>query len=101
MSLDAIPTDLYTGEIGAVPSLVTVTVDAAETYVLPPGVYYIYASAADVDFEFVTASTPTWTKFRDGGDTGPAMLVWSDGKNARFNNTGSSADQTASLIKIG
>lgn len=103
MGFNALPSAAFTGQNGAqfaAPQVVTLTFGVA--YVIPAGDYYLYLTGADMDLEVVTdATTPTWTKFRDGDAAVLGTLVHSDGTNVRLRNTHASATETASLIKIG
>lgn len=104
MGLDALPTNILTGLIGSIQGAAqVVTLDHGETYVIPAGVYWLFATDADMDFEVVTVgSVPTWTKFRDGDAAIPGALVYSDGVDSRLHNShGATDDEVASLIKIG
>ena len=101
MGGDFIPIAEYAGVAGSIFSApIVVSLDAGIAQVIDAGTYYLYATNGDIDLEVVTATVPTWTKFRDG-TTADAMLIISDGYNVRLKNTGATPAQTGSLIKIG
>jgi hypothetical protein len=104
MGLDFVPTGILTGVAGSVfaaPQVVTLAHGAVS--VIAAGVYWLYATDADMDLEVVTsATTPTWTKIKDGDAAPLGVLIMSDGTNVRLHNSHASTDgEVASLIKIG
>jgi hypothetical protein len=105
MGLDAVPTNILTGLNGSIQAAIqVVTLDHGGLYVIPAGVYWLFATDADMDFEVCTVgSVPTWTKFRDGAATEElGMLIYSDGVDSRLHNSHGATDgEVASLIKIG
>jgi hypothetical protein len=87
----------------ALPQAVSLVSGGVDAYVIPAGMYYLYATGADVDLEIVTDPVaPTWVKLRDGADAAPTpvgALIASDGRNVRLHHTGAGTE-TAQLIKV-
>lgn len=97
-----VPTGIQAGLPGSLWSAPeTITLDHGESYVIPAGEYYLYATGNDVDLEIITATVPTWTKIRDGTVGAEGQLIESDGESLRLKNTHvATDDETAKLIQV-
>lgn len=99
--MNTVPTNIPAGTPGSLFSApATVTLNHGVASLIAAGTYYLYATDADMDLEIITATTPTWTKIRDGAST-DGMLIYSDGVSLRLHNSHATTDnETAKLITV-
>ena len=97
MSLDFVPTGIATGISGTLMGTeVVTTIAAAGRYIVPAGVYYLYAVGANCQLQ-VLNSAGVWQNVFAAGVGG---LIASEGTNVGVVNNGA-GNQTVTTQKLG